>query len=542
MARQEGTLKLNSNIESRFNAPLDARSRVSLKSDLYTLPYAYRGLVVSVTSEDTVYLQIADDHTQESSWKALESGTGGGSGWGIAKVGTVTGTFDGNGWLQGATVDISGLGVASVDDYEVVLRGASAGSAQIIPYVDIKTTAMFRVGANKSTTGVSEFTVGYIIVAKGFGGGVNSSSWGIAKYGTVNITGMTSTAYRSAPVDLSDLTIASVDDYVILTQPSSADNISYNIESTWCRKESTTQAFVYAYSSSKDSCSVDYVVLAKGYGGGSGDTHHVELTQAEYDALTQEQKNDGTVYFVTDANPLGGQSSAGASLPNGGTRGQVLIKQSNTDGDAGWENLPSSPIGSISVNGSNVQPDSAGNVALSIPSVSIQGVKRNGTELTLDAENKVDIEVPTTLSDVMSNNNNIDRKRIHGSQEYVVNVADALVLRQNGTIVTEFSPTQIMAGMNNRFEIDSSDPSNVIHRTVIIQPKLWRQGFSVSCLRYNTHYTGESNTDYETDRLESAFSITYDDAGIQGVQVQMSEDVRQAFLNALGLAHLAQQP
>lgn len=37
--------------------------------------------------------------------------------------------------------------------------------------------------------------------------------------------------------------------------------------------------------------------------GGSGGGDHRELTRAEYEALTPEQKNDGTVYFVTDGDP-----------------------------------------------------------------------------------------------------------------------------------------------------------------------------------------------------------------------------------------------
>lgn len=37
--------------------------------------------------------------------------------------------------------------------------------------------------------------------------------------------------------------------------------------------------------------------------GGSGGGDHKELTRAEYEALTPEQKNDGTVYFVTDGDP-----------------------------------------------------------------------------------------------------------------------------------------------------------------------------------------------------------------------------------------------
>ena len=41
---------------------------------------------------------------------------------------------------------------------------------------------------------------------------------------------------------------------------------------------------------------VDYM----GGGGGTGDANYEELTQAEYDALTTEEKNNGTMYFITD--------------------------------------------------------------------------------------------------------------------------------------------------------------------------------------------------------------------------------------------------
>lgn len=37
-------------------------------------------------------------------------------------------------------------------------------------------------------------------------------------------------------------------------------------------------------------------------GGGGGD--HEELTQAEYNALSQAEKENGTVYFITDASPI----------------------------------------------------------------------------------------------------------------------------------------------------------------------------------------------------------------------------------------------
>ena len=37
-----------------------------------------------------------------------------------------------------------------------------------------------------------------------------------------------------------------------------------------------------------------------GGGGGTGDANYEELTQVEYDALTTEEKNNGTMYFITD--------------------------------------------------------------------------------------------------------------------------------------------------------------------------------------------------------------------------------------------------
>ena len=37
--------------------------------------------------------------------------------------------------------------------------------------------------------------------------------------------------------------------------------------------------------------------------GSGGNTNSVELTQAEYDALTTEEKNNGTIYFITDGDP-----------------------------------------------------------------------------------------------------------------------------------------------------------------------------------------------------------------------------------------------
>lgn len=55
----------------------------------------------------------------------------------------------------------------------------------------------------------------------------------------------------------------------------------------------------------------------------------IELTQAEYDALSTAQKNDGTIYFITDGNS--------AIYKNGliyGAKSANLINATNTSGSS----------------------------------------------------------------------------------------------------------------------------------------------------------------------------------------------------------------
>ncbi len=49
-----------------------------------------------------------------------------------------------------------------------------------------------------------------------------------------------------------------------------------------------------------------YKGISYGSNGSESDTPHVALTQAEYDALSQSEKENGTIYFITDGASIGG--------------------------------------------------------------------------------------------------------------------------------------------------------------------------------------------------------------------------------------------
>lgn len=81
MARRKATMILPGQLEVEAQGALDAREVVDIKADLLdaeSFPYAYEGLQVYVREEKKRYTLIADDTTQESSWR--EDGSGGGSG------------------------------------------------------------------------------------------------------------------------------------------------------------------------------------------------------------------------------------------------------------------------------------------------------------------------------------------------------------------------------------------------------------------------------------------------------------------------------
>ena len=98
------------------------------------------------------------------------------SGWGVARTGVATVTFNNSKWSSSATVDVSDLGFSSGADYDVVAQPTTGGTAT--PWGN----AIAFVNADKgaSSFSVSSFTmeetlsgtvnVKYTIFAKGYGG------------------------------------------------------------------------------------------------------------------------------------------------------------------------------------------------------------------------------------------------------------------------------------------------------------------------------------------------------------------------------------
>lgn len=78
MARRKAAMILAGQLEVEAQGALDARQVVDTKADLLdaaSYPYGYEGMSVYVKSEKKKYTLIADDTTQESSWR--EEGSGG---------------------------------------------------------------------------------------------------------------------------------------------------------------------------------------------------------------------------------------------------------------------------------------------------------------------------------------------------------------------------------------------------------------------------------------------------------------------------------
>ena len=93
-------------------------------------------------------------------------------------------------------------------------------------------------------------------------------NWGVVTCGEELITGITGTASGDITLDLSAWGFTSVDDYDIFTTVK--NNYSAISARAWVDKQSATSARLIAMTGQGDSVAVYYVIIAKGFGGGSG--------------------------------------------------------------------------------------------------------------------------------------------------------------------------------------------------------------------------------------------------------------------------------
>lgn len=79
MARNTGTFNFPSNFEVQKAAPIDARTQTGLKADLVGLPFAYKGMIVSVTddldSDNGTYVLTDSDGSSLDNWEKIASTT-----------------------------------------------------------------------------------------------------------------------------------------------------------------------------------------------------------------------------------------------------------------------------------------------------------------------------------------------------------------------------------------------------------------------------------------------------------------------------------
>jgi len=81
MARNQGTFDFSANLEVNKLGPLDARLTVEDKTELTGLPFAYIGMVVSVTTDSTpsnngVYVLSSADASDLNNWTLIGTGSG----------------------------------------------------------------------------------------------------------------------------------------------------------------------------------------------------------------------------------------------------------------------------------------------------------------------------------------------------------------------------------------------------------------------------------------------------------------------------------
>ena len=103
------------------------------------------------------------------------------------------------------------------------------------------------------------------------------------------------------------------------------------------------------------------------HGGGGGSADYVELTQAEYNALTPAEKMNGTMYFITDASGGGG----------GGSSSEIYDNTERAVGTYFGETLYKKTIPNISITGTTTTIQTGVNIG-SLVAIEATGYKIDG--------------------------------------------------------------------------------------------------------------------------------------------------------------------
>ena len=332
MARSKGSANLAASLEVLAGAPLDAREVVQAKADLTaqdSFPYKYIGLEVYVVAENKKYRLIGNDPTNIENWE--EVGTGGGGGT------TDYSDLDNKPQIEGVTLSgnksASDLGLATPSDIPDPVQVSSMPTAS----ADLLGRIVQFIGASDST-----YINGYFYKcvldgstykweAKNVQAG---GSGGTTDYEELSnkpsIGGVTLSGNKTAS-DLGLATPSDIPDDLADLNDDATHRLVTDIEkTTWNGKSTVSVSQVQSTGTKIATVNVNGtdtdLYAPSGGGGGSSDYNDLdnkpsvegvtlsgnktasdlgldkarELTAVQYAALSEQEKMNGTSYFITD--------------------------------------------------------------------------------------------------------------------------------------------------------------------------------------------------------------------------------------------------
>lgn len=321
MARKQQSLKSSNSIEYTVGAPSDARTIVELKSDLTdsaSFPYPYEGLPVYCKEDKKLYILKGDDPTDAASWEEI----GGGGGKFTQDVL----------WEGSATTGTLSLSRPITDYDELVFSMAYGGEHQM-----------------PKTFMSNDIVIGTTICGDNM---TNSAYlWGMFDDATTyRITGAAggATIYKITGIKLSSLdgTIGRWEK-IGAFNPNTTNNVpnlsDYNFFSMTLRSsggENVRNACVVSREDAESGESMFTSELADGtrYAGTIFDFNAGTIRVTGSGAISKVVVYGYKETAISDAD-VQRIAAQVRPVPDGGTTGQALVKLSDADGDADWDDV-----------------------------------------------------------------------------------------------------------------------------------------------------------------------------------------------------------